>query len=124
MQDSNVTNNQTQESETLEDVELWQHLTEVDPTGSFPARARFSGESIVIFRTKHGYRGTGRSCPHMFATMLKAELAVDETMVRCPLHVFTFRLSDGKGVNCPGFSLPVYEVEERDGALYARSLAR
>lgn len=103
-------------------IESWQHLAEVEPNGVFPARARYGTESIVIFRTKHGYRGTSRACPHMFATMLKAELAVNETMVRCPLHVFTFRLSDGKGVNCPGFQLDIYEVEEREGALYARAV--
>ena len=111
------------EDASVQAVAMWQLLDGVAPAGSFPARARYGDESIVIFRTKHGYRGTSRACPHMFATMLKAELAVNETMVRCPLHVFTFRLSDGKGVNCPGFRLDIYEVEERGGALYARALA-
>ena len=41
-------------------------------------------------------------------------------MVRCPLHVFTFKLSDGKGVNCPGFKLTVYEIKEEDGKFFGR----
>lgn len=98
----------------------WTVLEGPTPTGKFPARGRMGDETIVVFRTKHGYRGTSKSCPHMLATMLMAELAADETMVRCPLHVFTFRLSDGKGVNCPGFRVDVYEVKETDDRLLAR----
>ena len=100
----------------------WTALEGLTSDGKFPARARFGDDSIVIFRTKRGFRGTSRSCPHMLATMLKAELAADDTMVRCPLHVFTFRLSDGKGVNCPGFSVAVFEVKEADNRLLARQV--
>ena len=32
----------------------------------------------------------------------------------------TFKLSDGKGVNCPGFKVKVYEIKEENGALYGR----
>ena len=53
--------------------------------------------------------------------MMNAQLTADDTMVRCPLHVFTFRLSDGKGVNCPGFRLKVYEIKEENGALLRQS---
>ena len=86
----------------------------------YPARGNLEGEGIVIFKTQVGYRGVQRSCPHMQATMLNAELVANETMVRCPLHVFTFRLSDGKGVNCPGFKVNVYEIKEEDGAFFGR----
>jgi len=86
----------------------------------FPIRARFEGEGIVVLRTKHGYRGVQRSCPHLQGTMMNAELAANDTMVRCPLHAFTFKLSDGKGVNCPGFRIKVYEVKEEGGTFYAK----
>jgi nitrite reductase/ring-hydroxylating ferredoxin subunit len=56
----------------------------------------------------------------MQATMLNAELAGNQTMVRCPLHVFTFRLSDGRGVNCPGFKIAIYEIKEEDGRFFGR----
>ena len=99
----------------------WQPLGGIRPDApKFPARATFEGEGIVIFKTKTGYRGVQRSCPHMQATMMNAELTASDTMVRCPLHVFTFKLSDGKGVNCPGFKVKVYEVKEEDGALFGR----
>jgi nitrite reductase/ring-hydroxylating ferredoxin subunit len=86
----------------------------------FPARASLAGEGIIIFRTKTGLRGVQRSCPHMHATMMSAELTANDTMVRCFLHAFTFKLSDGKGVNCPGFKIKVYEIKVEDGVLYGR----
>jgi nitrite reductase/ring-hydroxylating ferredoxin subunit len=99
----------------------WQPLSGLRADNAkYPVRATIEGESIVIFKTQSGYRGVQRSCPHMHATMLNAELARNETMVRCPLHVFTFRLSDGKGVNCPGFKVDVYEVKEEDGQFFAK----
>ena len=100
----------------------WQVLTGLRLEGAkYPARASLGGEGIVILRTKSGLRGVQRSCPHMQGTMMNAELIANDTMVRCPLHVFTFRLSDGKGVNCPGFRIKIYEIKEENGALYGRS---
>src|SRR5260221_10921228 len=89
---------------------------------NLPARATLDGEGIVILRTKTGLRGVQRSCPHLQGTMMNAELIANDTMVRCPLHVFTFKLSDGKGVNCPGFRLKVYEIKEENGVLFGRSV--
>jgi len=102
----------------------WQVLTGLRPEGAkYPARARLDGEGIVILRTKLGLRGVQRACPHMQGTMMNAELVANETMVRCPLHAFTFRLADGKGVNCPGFRIKIYEIKEENGALYGRSVS-
>lgn len=86
----------------------------------YPVRASIEGEGIVVFRTKTGFRGVQRTCPHMQATMMNAELTANDTMVRCHLHVFTFKLSDGKGVNCPGFKVTVYEIKEEDGKFFGR----
>ena len=99
----------------------WHQLAGIRPDNTkYPARAKIDGEGIVIFKTKSGYRGVQRACPHMQATMMNAELTANDTMVRCFLHAFTFKLSDGKGVNCPGFKVRVYEIKEENGALYGR----
>ena len=82
------------------------------------------GVGIVIFKTKSGFRGVQRACPHMQATMMNAELIANDSMVRCPLHVFTFKLSDGKGVNCPGFKLTIYEIKEEDGKFFGKLRTR
>jgi nitrite reductase/ring-hydroxylating ferredoxin subunit len=99
----------------------WHPLVGLRPDNTnYPARASVEGEGIVILKTKSGYRGVQRSCPHMQATMMNAQLTANDTMVRCPLHVFTFKLLDGKGVNCPGFKIKVYEIKEEGGAFYGR----
>jgi nitrite reductase/ring-hydroxylating ferredoxin subunit len=99
----------------------WQQLggLSIDNT-KYPARASVEGVGIVIFKTRSGFRGVQRACPHMQATMMNAELIANDSMVRCPLHVFTFKLSDGKGVNCPGFKLTIYEIKEEDGKFFGR----
>ena len=99
----------------------WQKLDRLDPaSGNFPARARVEGESILIFRTGAGFRGVQRACPHMNSTLIDADLVANATMIRCRQHAYTFRLADGRGVNCPGFSVRVFEVKDEGGTLYAR----
>ena len=101
----------------------WHVLAGFRPDSTkFPVRANLGGEGIVVLRTKTGFRGVQRSCPHLQGTMMNAELIANDTMVRCPLHVFTFKLSDGKGVNCPGFRLKVYEIKEENGMFFGRSV--
>jgi nitrite reductase/ring-hydroxylating ferredoxin subunit len=99
----------------------WQKLEGLDPVaGKFPAPARVDGEGILIFRTKTGFRGVQRLCPHLKFSFHDADLVSNDSMIRCKQHVFTFRLADGRGVNCPGFSVSVFEVKDEAGALYAR----
>jgi nitrite reductase/ring-hydroxylating ferredoxin subunit len=101
----------------------WQKLDGLDPaSAAFPARARFGSDGIVIVRTKDGYRGVARTCPHLKASLLDAIMMGNGTMIRCAQHAFTFRLADGKGINCPGHRLQVYDVKAEDGALFARAV--
>lgn len=101
--------------------QAWHPLSGLRPDNTkYPARATLDGVGIVIFKAKTGYRGVQRACPHMQATMLNAELTANDTMVRCPLHVFTFKLADGKGVNCPGFKIKIYEIKEEGGLFFGR----
>jgi nitrite reductase/ring-hydroxylating ferredoxin subunit len=108
-------------TEALPSQGEWQKLDGLDPvSGNFPARARVESESILIFRTGMGFRGVQRACPHMNSTLIDADLIANATMIRCRQHAYTFRLADGRGVNCPGFSVRVFEVKDEGGTLYAR----
>ena len=103
--------------------EGWQLLEGVDPERSdFPARARYDGEGILIFRTEGGFRGVQRTCPHMKSSLVDAQILNNGTMLRCSQHIYTFRLTDGKGVNCPGYRIKIYEVKRENDALFARAL--
>ena len=99
----------------------WEKLDGLDPeAASFPARARVAGESIIILKTPSGFRGVQRTCPHQQASLIDAVLVGNGAMVRCAEHAFTFKLSTGKGVNCAGYKIAVYDVKAEDGSLFAR----
>jgi len=101
----------------------WTELTAIDPNVSqFPARARFAGEGILIFETSYGLRGAQRTCPHLNSSLADAKIVDNGTKLRCSAHIYTYRLSDGKGVNCPGVRLKVYEVKRENGTLFARPI--
>jgi nitrite reductase/ring-hydroxylating ferredoxin subunit len=101
--------------------EGWQPLAGVDAiNATFPTRAKLGEEWIIVFRTATGLRGTQRACPHQQSTMMDAVEMGGGAMLRCPRHNYVFRLADGRGVNCPGYRLTVYEIREEAGVLYAR----
>ncbi|MGE5147071.1 MAG: Rieske (2Fe-2S) protein [Candidatus Eiseniibacteriota bacterium] len=102
----------------------WQRLDGVDPAAAeLPLRAKVGAEGIIIFKTATGWRGVQRLCPHQRAPLQNAVIAGGGAMLRCPQHNYLFKLADGKGVNCPGYKIAVYEVKEEDGALFARPVA-
>lgn len=79
--------------------------------------AKAGDKRVVIFDTGKGLRGMELACPHLKAPMSKGVLMGAGTMVRCPKHNFIFRLNDGKGVNCVGLNLKVYDVRQVDDTL-------
>jgi len=98
----------------------WQVLEGLDPAStSFPAEATLDGETILVFRTAHGFSGVEPLCPHQKVPLITAALMSGDTMIRCSRHNFIFRLKDGAGVNCPGMKLRVFAVREVDGRLEA-----
>jgi nitrite reductase/ring-hydroxylating ferredoxin subunit len=96
----------------------WRVAEGLDPaTTRFPTAAKVGEDRVVIFHTGKGYRGVELRCPHQQAAMTNGIVMHDGTMVRCPKHNFIFRLSDGKGVNCVGLNLKVYDVRSNEGHL-------
>jgi nitrite reductase/ring-hydroxylating ferredoxin subunit len=98
----------------------WLPLEGVHANDTFPKRAKCGDEWIIVSRTATGLHGTERACPHQQATMMEAAEMGGGAMLRCPRHNYVFRLSDGRGVNCPGYRLIVYQIREDAGALFAR----
>jgi nitrite reductase/ring-hydroxylating ferredoxin subunit len=99
----------------------WHKLEGFDASAThFPTRARLNGEVIWVFPFKDGFRGVERACPHLKATLGNAVLMANGTVLRCPQHNFTFRLSDGKGVSPMNTKLQIFEVKVEDGIAYGR----
>ena len=102
----------------MNSVFAWQPVNGVDPaTANFPLVAKVGAERVVIVRTPKGYRGVEPRCPHLQAALTTAVQMSNGTMLRCTRHNFIFRLSDGKGVNCVGLRMKVYDVRENEGRL-------
>ena len=99
----------------------WQPVEALDPkTAQFPARAKYAGEGIVIFRNGDAFFGVQRTCPHQGGNMMEAVLQGNGALIRCTRHNYVFRTSNGNPVNCPGFRLNVFQVKEEDGRLLVR----
>ena len=102
-------------------VPEWQVLERVDPDdAAVPIRARVDGEDVLIFRVDDGYRATQRTCPHQHGNLADGQIMGNGKMLRCALHGYTFKLADGKGVNCPGFRIRVYDVMREGDRLLIR----
>lgn len=102
----------------------WQVLEGVDPdAAAFPVRARTGDQDVLVFRTDDGYRATQRTCPHQHGNLADARILGDGAMLRCALHGYTFKLANGKGVNCPGFRILVYDVVREGERLLIRPVA-
>jgi nitrite reductase/ring-hydroxylating ferredoxin subunit len=113
---------QGQEQAPVPDA-AWQELAGLDPaTAQFPAQARFDDHRILVLRIGTGFRGVERSCPHQQRSLHDAFLQGGDRMIRCRWHNYVFRLADGKGINCPGYKLRVFDVKLENGALYARAV--
>ncbi len=98
----------------------WVPVQVADTTAPYPWSARLGDQGIFLFQTSDGLRGVERHCPHEGALLAKATLLGSGRMLKCPLHNFVFRLSDGIAVNCPGYRLRVFEVRDHGGTLFAR----
>jgi len=101
----------------------WRHIEGIYiEEANFPVRMEFGGEKIVIFREGNDYWAVQRYCPHQHTDFSRGAIVSNGTMIRCGLHAYTFKLSDGTGVNCPGYKINVYEVQQEGAQLLGRSI--
>jgi nitrite reductase/ring-hydroxylating ferredoxin subunit len=96
-------------------------FVDVDPeTAEFPITTQIEGEDVVIFRVAGDLRAIQRWCPHKEADLADGWVIGD--MIKCSLHGFIFRFSNGKGVNCPGVNAAVFEVAAEAGRIKVRRM--
>jgi nitrite reductase/ring-hydroxylating ferredoxin subunit len=100
----------------------WIPVDGIDPAAdAFPQAARIGGANVLVFRLEEGFRAVQRTCPHQHASFTDAQV-VGGRMLRCARHGYTFKFSDGKGVNCPGYRLSIYEVVRAPEGFSARAI--
>lgn len=72
---------------------------------------------IGIFQTPQGIFAIDAMCPHAGANLAKGEVC--DGIVSCPVHLWRFRLSDGRYMDADmeRFNLMTYKVRVVDGAI-------
>jgi nitrite reductase (NADH) small subunit len=85
---------------------------EAIPVGEGRAFAH-DGKQVAVFRLRDGsVRVLGAVCPHAGGPL--ADGLVDDAVVVCPLHNYTYDLTTGEEVSDTGFSVCTYESKVLD----------
>ena len=101
----------------------WQVLEGLDPdTAEFPRSPASATREFWCFASARLPRHRTK-LPASAASLHDAFLQASDTMLRCRWHNYVFRLRDGKGINCPGYKLKVFEVK-RDNNMLLRAPSR
>jgi nitrite reductase/ring-hydroxylating ferredoxin subunit len=97
-------------------------FVDVDPeTAEFPMTTKIGDTDVVIFQVGGKLRAIQRWCPHNDADLAHGRLMGD--MIKCSLHGFMFRLTDGRGLNCPGINAEVFEAAAELGRIKVRRIS-
>jgi len=74
------------------------------------------GRQIAVFRPRSGgnLRALDAVCPHAGGPLADAQ--IDDMKIVCPLHGYTFSLSDGACLN-GDLTVRAYPVREEDGEI-------
>jgi nitrite reductase (NADH) small subunit len=79
---------------------------------------RVQEKDVAIFRNGNSYIAMDRWCPHLQGD-LGAGCIIGKA-VKCPLHGFMFSVDTGRGLNCPGFNVNLYQVRVDENILSVR----
>jgi nitrite reductase/ring-hydroxylating ferredoxin subunit len=89
--------------------------SDLEDTGYFCQKLP-DGKEVLVFTAAGVLYAIQRRCPHEAAPLERGR--VWDKMIRCGQHAFTFDLETGEGLNCPGYKIERYAVEEKDGNIF------
>lgn len=98
---------------TPEEVAELSKLTEGKLFPVFP-----KGLPVLLARAGNEVFAVENRCAHMGCPLSAGKL--DGCVLQCPCHDWRFDLRDGKFLGAPELGLKKYEVEVRDGKVFAR----
>jgi nitrite reductase/ring-hydroxylating ferredoxin subunit len=79
------------------------------------------GVEITIFQTPTGYVARSGVCKHNAFKLELCEISGD--VVRCPLHGWTYRISNGKGIKPSWTTLDHFDLEVRGEEIWVKTEA-
>jgi nitrite reductase/ring-hydroxylating ferredoxin subunit len=110
---------QAESGEEQAAAEGWIPVLDLDVAAlEAPRAVTVEGVELVVLRQGDRYVAMDRWCPHSYADL--AQGRVLGKALKCPLHGFMYSVDTGRGVNCPGFAVQVYEVRVDSGGLSVR----
>lgn len=74
------------------------------------------GKEVLVFRVAGVLYAVQRRCPHEAAPLEKGQ--VWNKMIRCGQHGFAFDIETGEGLNCSGYRIRCYKVEQREEQIF------
>lgn len=86
------------------------------PNHGFAVIEITNGKEIIMFRRNGTLYALDRFCPHQGAPLDQG--LIIGNMIKCGLHGFLFDLKNGEGVNCPGYQIQCYAVQEKDPDIF------
>jgi toluene monooxygenase system ferredoxin subunit len=92
---------------------------DLDEDGYFVTKLP-DGKEVLVFRAAGVLYAVQRRCPHEAAPLERGR--VWSKMIRCGQHGFTFDIETGEGLNCSGYRIRRYRVEQREEQIFVRFL--
>lgn len=83
-----------------------------------PVAVNVEDRELVLFRRGDTLAAMDRWCPHQRGDMVAGHVV--GRALKCPVHGFMFSADTGRGLNCPGFDLPVHDLQVEDGIVRVR----
>ncbi len=70
---------------------------------------------IAVFRIKDEFYAVHNTCPHKGCALCNSEVVPDKLMIRCPWHLWNWRLDTGELEPDPRQKLKCYDIKVVDG---------
>ncbi len=70
---------------------------------------------IAVFRLKDELYAVNNRCPHKGCSLRDSEVVPDKLMIRCPWHLWNWRLDTGELEPDPRIKLKCYDIKVVDG---------
>lgn len=88
-------------------------VDEIPDNGSVAVKA--GHQVIAVFRTGESFYAIHNTCPHKGGLMCDGAFEPENKIVRCPIHLWGWRLDTGELETDPREKLLTYEVKVVDG---------
>ena len=98
----------------------WLNICQIkDLNESEPFEYDLDDRKLMLIKINKDIFATDRICTHAYADLANGFMNDKERTITCPLHMSSFRLSDGVPLNLPAEEpLKTYQTKTENGSVY------